>query len=57
MTVEAPKTYPEGKPLACDWCRAPGKDLGPEYGSLRIAGCTSCHHEWTYVPADEEVNP
>jgi hypothetical protein len=57
LTVEAPKTYPEGKPLACDWCRAPGKDLGPEYGSLRIAGCTSCHHEWTYVPADEEVNP
>jgi len=37
--------------LTCGWCGKQGRDIGPQYGSLRLARC-ECGHEWQYsVPA------
>lgn len=37
--------------LKCDWCGHSATDIGPSYGSYRIARCDQCAHEWQYVPA------
>lgn len=43
-----------GRIHICDWCGSRGEDRAAQYGSLRLAHCSKCHHEWQYGAPEEE---
>lgn len=48
--------WKEPTPLPCDWCGDVMRDIGPAYGSMRVARCDNpkCAHERQYVPASPD---